>query len=818
MSGKYQVATPAEEVKVEEKDKQGRLIRTWSRGKLLGKGGFAKCYELKDPETEERFAVKVIEKKSLEKPKTLRKLQSEIRIHRSIRHPNVVHFHRHFEDSSNVYILLELCKGQTLMEHSKQRGRFTELETSYLLSQLIDAVRHMHAGRVIHRDLKLNNIMLTQGWDIKVGDFGLATQLVFDGERKRTVCGTPNYIAPEVLSGSSRGHSYEVDMWSLGVIVYALLVGRPPFETNDLKTTYQRIKQVQYCFPPEAQVAPEARDLVSSLLQADPSRRHTLEQLSCSLFFKRFPPPAEPPASLFVPPPPRTARSSRDRDAHRAPLGRLDHNRPAGQRGGVVSSPRGRLAPDPNAACAAPRTGRRQSRPPATSRAHPGALLPRRNASAGAGSRKTPSEDRDPMLLAPSPRGLTRRSPSPAPPTGFMQAEEEPRVNPQSAAGSGVLLLPRASASPRCRGGASCSPPPPVGSSPRFHEPSPAPRSIAAASVGRAALYRVAPSAEGATTAAGSSQRPGMTPEERSPSLPYRGSSQSPEQAAMFTVRRTRGACDSASPAPAPQLSPQCRPLTSNTNQGGIQPPARIPAEDGTEPVAAAPEEGEVWVVEYADFTAKYGMAFRTSDDRVGVHFNDGTKMAWDYPSGLVDYVSRKKEPVVDGAPPASSDQSQRFLIDAHPEALKKKVTLIKYFRSYLYKARGREPKEGSPPVVVCSKEKVTPAPPLDDSCGEDLVYVKRWLRTERAVAFRLSTRTVQVCFHDGGEIHLSSDSRCVSHTDARGVRSLFNLDEVATRGGAGEEVAERLRYTKDIINKLIHQGHPRAGGVPTAA
>ena len=94
---------------------------------------------------------------------------------------------------------------------------------------------------MIHRDLKLGNLFLNEKMEIKLGDFGLATKLEFDGEKKRTICGTPNYIAPEVLDGKC-GHSYEVDVWSLGVIIYTLLIGKPPYETPDVKTTYKKIK------------------------------------------------------------------------------------------------------------------------------------------------------------------------------------------------------------------------------------------------------------------------------------------------------------------------------------------------------------------------------------------------------------------------------------------------------------------------------------------------------------------------------------------------------------------------------------------------
>lgn len=98
--------------------------------------------------------------------------------------------------------------------------------------------------------------------DLKLGDFGLATKLDFDGEWKRTICGTPNYIAPEVLEGKN-GHSYEVDIWSLGVIIYTLIIGKPPFETANVKTTYDKIKKNSYKFPDHVAISDEAWDLIS---------------------------------------------------------------------------------------------------------------------------------------------------------------------------------------------------------------------------------------------------------------------------------------------------------------------------------------------------------------------------------------------------------------------------------------------------------------------------------------------------------------------------------------------------------------------------
>ena len=139
----------------------------------------------------------------------------------------------------------------------------------------------MHAHRVIHRDLKLGNLFLNDKLEVKVGDFGLATKLEFDGERKRTICGTPNYIAPEVLEGK-HGHSYEVDIWSLGVIIYTLIYGKPPFETQDVKATYKRIRTGNYDFDHKVEVSPEAINLIRSILNNDPSRRPSINEILAS--------------------------------------------------------------------------------------------------------------------------------------------------------------------------------------------------------------------------------------------------------------------------------------------------------------------------------------------------------------------------------------------------------------------------------------------------------------------------------------------------------------------------------------------------------
>ena len=259
-------------------------IRKYIKGRLLGKGGFAKCYEFINQETEHSSAAKIIPKKSLVKSRAKQKLISEIKIHKSLHHPNIVTFEHYFEDSENVYLLIEICHNQTLNELLKRRKKLTELEVQCYAIQIIKALRYLHNHRVIHRDLKLGNLFISEKMEIKIGDFGLATKLEFDGERKRTVCGTPNYIAPEILEGKT-GHSYEVDIWSLGVIMYTLIIGKPPFETNNVKETYKRIKMGNYSFPENAIISEPAKDLIQSILVLDPQKRPKLEDILNHDFF-----------------------------------------------------------------------------------------------------------------------------------------------------------------------------------------------------------------------------------------------------------------------------------------------------------------------------------------------------------------------------------------------------------------------------------------------------------------------------------------------------------------------------------------------------
>lgn len=223
-------------------------------------------------------------------------MTQEITIHKQLDHANVVRFLSFFDDDQNIYIVLELCKQRSMMELHKRRPIVTEYECRFYIYQILEGVRYLHDKQIIHRDLKLGNLFLNDKLNVKIGDFGLATQIKYEGERKKTLCGTPNYIAPEILT--KKGHSYEVDIWSIGCVMFTLLVGQPPFETKSLKDTYSRIRKCEYHVPATLRVV--AADLICKMLQSDPAKRPSVHECARHDFLTKHTIPKSLPVSCLT--------------------------------------------------------------------------------------------------------------------------------------------------------------------------------------------------------------------------------------------------------------------------------------------------------------------------------------------------------------------------------------------------------------------------------------------------------------------------------------------------------------------------------------
>ena len=179
----------------------GRSPETYITGRKLGKGGFAVCFEGTPKHSLGKVALKVV-KAHIEQKKMLEKFRTELQIHAKMRHPNIVEFLKAFTFDRHTYVILELCHNGNLTDMVKARRCLSLPEVRRFMIQICGGVKYMHKRNVIHRDLKMGNIFLDSNMNIKIGDFGLAAVMADEQDRRTTLCGTPNYIAPEILSKS----------------------------------------------------------------------------------------------------------------------------------------------------------------------------------------------------------------------------------------------------------------------------------------------------------------------------------------------------------------------------------------------------------------------------------------------------------------------------------------------------------------------------------------------------------------------------------------------------------------------------------------
>lgn len=250
------------------------------RGVLL-KSGRKSVHGGPIPDT---IAIKTIEKKNVPE-KDLPLLKDEVDIMYRINHPNCVAMYEMFDNDQQLHLILEELSGGELFDHVVNKGYFNEQEASDVIKQITSAIGYLHQQGVVHRDLKPENVLYASGADdaeIKVTDFGLAKYLdenSRDEFNMKTACGTPGYVAPEVLSGKAYGK--EVDLWSTGVILYILLCGFPPFYSENQVLLFKQIKTADYQFasPYWDDISKEAKDVVSGLLVVDPTKRLTSEEL-----------------------------------------------------------------------------------------------------------------------------------------------------------------------------------------------------------------------------------------------------------------------------------------------------------------------------------------------------------------------------------------------------------------------------------------------------------------------------------------------------------------------------------------------------------
>ncbi|KAL8036792.1 hypothetical protein ABFX02_12G181600 [Erythranthe guttata] len=261
------------------------LFTKYDLGKLLGCGAFAKVYHARDLRTGQSVAIKSINKQRIQKGNLAVHIKREIVIMRRLRHPHIVRLHEVLATKTKIYFVMEFAKGGELFAKIA-KGRFSEDLCRKYFQQLISAVDYCHSHGVFHRDLKPENLLLDENWDLKVTDFGLSAvtdQIQSDG-LLHTLCGTPAYVAPEILA--KKGYDgAKVDVWSCGVILYVLNAGYLPFNDTNLMAMYRKIYKGEFRCP--KWTSPDLNRFLTRILDPNPSTRITVHQILSDPWFNK---------------------------------------------------------------------------------------------------------------------------------------------------------------------------------------------------------------------------------------------------------------------------------------------------------------------------------------------------------------------------------------------------------------------------------------------------------------------------------------------------------------------------------------------------
>jgi len=261
-------------------------VGKYELGRTLGEGTYAKVKFAKNVDTGQNVAIKILLRDQLIKDKMVEQMKREISTMKLIKHPNVIRLHEVMASKTKIYIVLEFVTGGELFDKIVRDGRLREDEARRYFQQLINAVDYCHSRGVIHRDLKPENMLLDAYGNLKVSDFGLSAlpkQIREDG-LLHTTCGTPNYVAPEVINDKGYDGA-TADLWSCGVILFILMAGYLPFEDSNLMILYRKIHKADFTCP--SWFSSTAKNLISRILDPNPKTRITVPEILENEWFKK---------------------------------------------------------------------------------------------------------------------------------------------------------------------------------------------------------------------------------------------------------------------------------------------------------------------------------------------------------------------------------------------------------------------------------------------------------------------------------------------------------------------------------------------------
>ncbi|CAA7055428.1 unnamed protein product [Microthlaspi erraticum] len=273
--------------------KKESVLPNYKIGKSIGHGAFSKVKLAKHLATGHKVAIKIIDRKKVEELDLATKVEREIQILRALMHPRTIRLYEVVETPEHIYLVMEFAGKGELFDYIVEKGRLSEEEARRIFQQIISGVEYCHHIRVVHRDLKPENIIMDWKEDIKIADFGLSN-IMYDGHLLKTSCGSPNYAAPEVLAGEPYAGP-EVDIWSCGVILYALVCGQLPFDDAVVPNLFGKIKRGEYTLPNH--LSRDVKDLIPRMLTVEPLRRISIPEIRQHPWFHN-----DLPHDLAVPP------------------------------------------------------------------------------------------------------------------------------------------------------------------------------------------------------------------------------------------------------------------------------------------------------------------------------------------------------------------------------------------------------------------------------------------------------------------------------------------------------------------------------------
>jgi len=261
-----------------------KKVGKYEIGRTLGEGTFGKVKFAVNTETNERVAIKILDKEKIQKQNMGEQIKKEIAVMKMVKQRHVVNLLEVLASRTKIFIVLELVTGGELFDKIVTAGRFDEPTARKYFRQLISGVDYCHHQGVCHRDLKPENLLLDEQALLKISDFGLSALYGSDHSATllHTTCGTPNYVAPEVLA--DKGYDgFQADVWSCGVILYVLLAGFLPFDEPSMSALFRKIIKAEFSYP--SWFSPSVKDILNKILVPTPEKRYTMEQIKKSEWF-----------------------------------------------------------------------------------------------------------------------------------------------------------------------------------------------------------------------------------------------------------------------------------------------------------------------------------------------------------------------------------------------------------------------------------------------------------------------------------------------------------------------------------------------------